>query len=60
MRDCRLHLIEYHDSAHLINYLKTGLAFATTIVNLFVGIFDSNIPQYVPMSDAESGKENRE
>lgn len=46
MRDCRLHLIEYHDSAHLINYIKTGLAFTTTIMNIFISIFDTNIPQF--------------
>ncbi|XP_037032749.1 ninjurin-1 isoform X3 [Bradysia coprophila] len=46
MRDCRLHLVEYHNSADIINYIRTGLAFIITFLNLLVSAFDSSIFKY--------------
>lgn len=46
MRDCRLHLVEYHNSADIINYIRTGLAFVITFLNLLVSAFDSSIFKY--------------
>ncbi|XP_037924830.1 ninjurin-1 isoform X4 [Hermetia illucens] len=43
LRDCRLHLPEYHRSANLMNHLRTALAFLTIMVNLFISAFDTRM-----------------
>lgn len=47
MRDCRLHLIEYHESAIFINYVTTGAAFLITVLNLVISVFDPTVAYYV-------------
>ncbi|XP_017112184.1 ninjurin-1 isoform X4 [Drosophila gunungcola] len=44
MRDCRLHQPEFHQSANIINHVRTGFAFFTTMINLFISAFDSRLP----------------
>lgn len=46
MRDCRLHLVEYHNSADIINYVRTGIAFIITVLNLLISAFGSSIFKY--------------
>lgn len=46
LRDCRLHLVEYHNSANIINYIRTGIAFVITVLNLLISAFDSSIFKY--------------
>lgn len=40
MRDRRLHLREYHWSAHLLNSLGTVLALLISLLNLFISALD--------------------
>ncbi|XP_032306295.1 ninjurin-1 isoform X2 [Drosophila ananassae] len=44
LRDCRLHQPEFHQSANIINHVRTGFAFFTTMINLFISAFDSRLP----------------
>lgn len=46
MRDCRLHLPEYHRSANVINYIVTGAAVLVAMVNLMISAFDPKILKY--------------
>lgn len=46
LRDCRLHLLEYHDSANLINYIRTILSFVITVANLLISAFDTSLIHY--------------
>lgn len=46
MRDCRLHLKEYHPSANALNYLTTSCAFFITVLNLLISVFDPSIARY--------------
>ncbi|XP_062711983.1 ninjurin-1-like isoform X2 [Aedes albopictus] len=47
LRDCRLHLPEYHQSANVINYIVTGAAFMVTMLNLMISAFDPMVLKYV-------------
>ncbi|XP_021707761.1 ninjurin-1 isoform X3 [Aedes aegypti] len=47
LRDCRLHLPEYHLSANVINYIVTGGAFMVTMLNLMISAFDPMVLKYV-------------
>ncbi|XP_053964079.1 ninjurin-1 isoform X2 [Anastrepha ludens] len=42
-RDCKMHKPKYYRSAHIINNIRTGLAFFTATVNIFISAFDTNI-----------------
>ncbi|XP_046865238.1 ninjurin-2 isoform X2 [Drosophila willistoni] len=44
LRDCRLHQPEFHQSANVINHVRTAFAFFTTMINLFISAFDSRLP----------------
>ncbi|XP_013107119.1 ninjurin-1 isoform X3 [Stomoxys calcitrans] len=44
MRDCRMHLPQFHESANFINHIRTGFAFIVTMINLFISAFDSRLP----------------
>ncbi|XP_005188341.1 ninjurin-1 isoform X2 [Musca domestica] len=44
MRDCRMHMPEFHQSANFINHIRTGFAFIVTMINLFISAFDSRLP----------------
>lgn len=44
MRDCRLDQPEFHQSANVINHVRTGFAIVTTMINLFISAFDSRLP----------------
>ncbi|XP_031329352.1 ninjurin-2 isoform X5 [Photinus pyralis] len=46
MRDCRLHLEEYHYSANMLNYLTTTCSFLITVLNLLISIFDPSVARY--------------
>lgn len=46
MRDCRMHLSEYHNSANIINYIRTALAFVIIVMNLLISTFDSSPFRY--------------
>jgi len=35
---------EFHQSANVINHVRTGFAFFTTMINLFISAFDSRLP----------------
>lgn len=43
MRDCRLHLIKFNNSANVINYLRSFLAFFIVFTNILVSAFDPTI-----------------
>ncbi|XP_055550259.1 ninjurin-1 isoform X2 [Wyeomyia smithii] len=47
LRDCRLHLPQYHQSANVINYFVTGAAFLVTMLNLMISAFDPRVLKYV-------------
>ncbi|XP_065354674.1 ninjurin-1-like isoform X1 [Calliphora vicina] len=53
MRDCRMHKPEFHQSANMINHIRTGFAFFVTMINLFISAFDSRLPP--PQGDFLSG-----
>lgn len=53
MRDCRMHMPEFHQSANMINHIRTGFAFFVTMINLFISAFDSRLPP--PQGDFLSG-----
>uniref|UniRef100_A0A1A9VET6 Ninjurin a n=1 Tax=Glossina austeni TaxID=7395 RepID=A0A1A9VET6_GLOAU len=44
MRDRRMHKPEFHQSANVINHIRTGFAFFVTMLNLFISAFDSRLP----------------
>ncbi|XP_073847829.1 ninjurin C isoform X2 [Musca autumnalis] len=44
MRDCRMDMPEFHQSANFINHIRTGFAFIVTMINLFISAFDSRLP----------------
>ncbi|XP_016960907.1 ninjurin-1 isoform X2 [Drosophila biarmipes] len=44
LRDCRLHQPEFYQSANIINHIRTGFAFLTTMINLFISAFDNRLP----------------
>ncbi|KYB26754.1 Ninjurin-1-like Protein [Tribolium castaneum] len=46
MRDCRLHLADYHFSANFLNYITTIFAFVITVLNLLISCFDPTIANY--------------
>ncbi|XP_036672601.1 ninjurin-1 isoform X1 [Drosophila suzukii] len=50
LRDCRLHQPEFHQSANIINHIRTGFAFFTTMINLFISAFDNRLPS--PQGDS--------
>jgi hypothetical protein len=43
MRDCRLHLHEYHTSAVIINYITVGFSVVVTTLNLLISAFDPGL-----------------
>lgn len=47
LRDCRLHIEEYHRSANIINYIVTGGAFLVAMINLLISAFDPKVLRYV-------------
>lgn len=47
LRDCRLHLEEYHKSAYYIGTATSTAAFLVTILNLIISAFDPTILRYV-------------
>lgn len=46
MRDCRLHLKEYHYSANALNYLTIACSFLITVLNLMISVFDPSVARY--------------
>lgn len=40
LRDCRLHLTEYHRSADAMNHIATTAAIFVTLINLLISAFD--------------------
>lgn len=40
LRDCRLHLQDYKNSALAINYINLGCVFVITVLNILVAGFD--------------------
>ncbi|KAL9888948.1 ninjurin C isoform 1-T2 [Glossina fuscipes fuscipes] len=44
LRDRRMHKPEFHQSANVINHIRTGFAFFVTMLNLFISAFDSRLP----------------
>ncbi|XP_022911005.2 ninjurin-2 isoform X3 [Onthophagus taurus] len=46
MRDCRLHLEEFHTSAVILNHFTTACAFVITVLNLVISCFDPTIARY--------------
>ncbi|XP_044265198.1 ninjurin-1 isoform X2 [Tribolium madens] len=46
MRDCRLHLADYHYSANFLNHITTIFAFVITVLNLLISCFDPTIAKY--------------
>nr|XP_036229810.1 ninjurin-1 isoform X2 [Bactrocera oleae] len=44
MRDCRMDKPEYYQSANVINHIRTGFAFLTATINLFISAFDTRLP----------------
>lgn len=43
MRDCRLHLHEYHTSAVIINYVTVGFSVVVSTLNLLISAFDPGL-----------------
>ena len=43
MRDCRLHLHEYHMSAVIINHITVGFAVVVSTLNLLISAFDPGL-----------------
>jgi len=43
MRDCRLHLQEYHTSAIIINYVTVGFSVVVSTLNLLISAFDPGL-----------------
>jgi hypothetical protein len=43
MRDCRLHLHEYHTSALVINYVTMGFSVVVSTLNLLISAFDPGL-----------------
>lgn len=43
LRDCRLHLHEYHTSAVIINYVTMGFSVVVTTLNLLISAFDPGL-----------------
>ncbi|KAG8281886.1 ninjurin-A-like isoform X2 [Homalodisca vitripennis] len=43
MRDCKLHLIEYKQSALFINYSTVAASFAVTVLNILISAFDPGL-----------------
>jgi hypothetical protein len=55
MRDCRLHLHEYHVSAVIINYVTMGFSVVVSTLNLLISAFDPGLGRIldsVVVSDA--------
>ena len=50
MRDCRLHLQEYHMSAVIINYVTMGFSVAVTTLNLLISAFDPGLGRILDSS----------
>ncbi|XP_068894447.1 ninjurin-1 isoform X2 [Tenebrio molitor] len=46
LRDCRLHLKDYHSSANLLNHITTIFAFVITVLNLVISCFDPTVARY--------------
>ncbi|XP_017779636.1 PREDICTED: ninjurin-2-like isoform X2 [Nicrophorus vespilloides] len=46
LRDCRLHIEDYHSSAQWLNYFTTTCAFFITVLNLLISCFDPTIAKY--------------
>ncbi|XP_065166761.1 ninjurin-2-like isoform X4 [Atheta coriaria] len=46
LRDCRLHLEDFHASAVCLNYFTMFCAFAITVLNLLISCFDPTIAKY--------------
>jgi hypothetical protein len=47
MRDCRLHLHEYHMSAVVINYVTMGFSVVVSTLNLLISAFDPGLGRMV-------------
>jgi hypothetical protein len=47
MRDCRLHIHEYHVSAVLINYGTMGCSVVVSTLNLLISAFDPGLGRMV-------------
>lgn len=43
LRDCKLHLIEYKQSALFINYVAVAASFAVTVLNVLISAFDPGL-----------------
>lgn len=46
LRDCRLHLESYHQTANILNLTTTILAFVITVLNLMISCFDPTVAKY--------------
>ena len=51
MRDCKLHLLEYKNSATYINYFTTGVSIAITAINLLISAFDPSLARFTSSID---------
>jgi hypothetical protein len=47
MRDCRLHLQEYHMSAQVINYVTMGSSVVVSALNLLISAFDPGLGRLI-------------
>jgi len=59
LRDCRLHLHEYHVSAVIINYVNMGFSVVVSTLNLLISAFDPGLGRILDSSavfDATSKK----
>ncbi|XP_055311196.1 ninjurin-2 isoform X2 [Sitodiplosis mosellana] len=54
MRDCRLHLIKFNNSANAINYLRSFLAFFIVFTNILVSAFDPTIAPDPLLTDLDN------
>lgn len=46
LRDCKLHVEDYKDSAKFLNYFSMVCSFAVTVLNLLISCFDPSIARY--------------
>jgi len=59
LRDCRLHLHEYHTSAVIINYVNVGFSVVVSTLNLLISALDPGLGRILDSNsvlDAASNK----
>jgi hypothetical protein len=54
MRDCRLHLHEYHTSAVIINYVTVGFSVVVSTLNLLISAFDPGLGRLLDSATASN------